>query len=115
MGRFFLFPSLPLTRIRNLSFLVPLIQGWDIFQAFQKHCRLPEGGFASILDVDQVPVVHEDRMETFWLAETLKYLYLLFSEEELLPLDQYVFNTEVRSCFPLFFVAVALSIHGSKD
>ncbi|KAK4703773.1 hypothetical protein P7C70_g2433, partial [Phenoliferia sp. Uapishka_3] len=70
--------------------------GWEIFQAFNKHCRLPEGGFASILDVDQVPVVHEDRMETFWISETLKYLYLLFSEDTLVPLDRFVFNTEVR-------------------
>ncbi|GAA6028046.1 hypothetical protein JCM8097_001846 [Rhodosporidiobolus ruineniae] len=72
--------------------------GWEIFQAFVKHCRLPEGGFASIRDVDQVPVVYEDRMETFWISETLKYLYLLFSEPDLLPLDRYVFNTE---CHPL--------------
>lgn len=43
-------------------------QGWEIFQAFDKHCRLPDGGFASIYDVDQVPVEHEDRMETFWVV-----------------------------------------------
>jgi hypothetical protein len=29
------------------------------------------GGYVSILDVNQVPVETEDRMETFWLAETL--------------------------------------------
>jgi hypothetical protein len=29
-------------------------------------------------------------------SETLKYLYLLFSEAELVPLDQYVFNTEAH-------------------
>ena len=44
-----------------------------------------------------MPVVHEDRMETFWISETLKYLYLLFSEDTLVPLDKYVFNTEVSS------------------
>ena len=49
-----------------------MVQGWEIFQAFEKHCRLPGGGFASIYDVDQVPVVHEDRMETFWIAETVR-------------------------------------------
>lgn len=36
-------------------------------------------------------------METFWIAETLKYLYLLFSEDSLVPLDKYIFNTEVSS------------------
>lgn len=61
------------------------------------HQRLtdPSAPCCSILDVDKVPVTHEDRMETFWIAETLKYLYLLFSEESLIPLDRYVFNTEV--------------------
>lgn len=34
-------------------------------------------------------------MESFFLAETLKYLYLLFDDEkELIPLDKWVFNTE---------------------
>lgn len=94
-------------------------QGWHIFQSFVEHCRLPDGGFASIRDVDELPVVHEDRMETFWIvrplpparillsssladsqfdsqSETLKYLYLLFSEAELVPIDKYVFNTEAH-------------------
>lgn len=37
-------------------------------------------------------------MESFWLAETLKYLYLTLddSEPQLLPLDEYVFNTEAH-------------------
>jgi hypothetical protein len=43
-------------------------QGWKIFQAFEKHCRLPGGGYASIRDVDELPVRHEDRMETFWIV-----------------------------------------------
>ncbi|BGP38422.1 mannosyl-oligosaccharide alpha-1,2-mannosidase [Rhodotorula kratochvilovae] len=75
--------------------------GWQIFRAFETHCRLPDGGFASIRDVDARPVVHEDRMETFWLSETLKYLFLLFSEKELVPLDRYVLNTEAH-VFPVF-------------
>lgn len=39
-----------------------------------------------------------DKMESFWLAETLKYLYLLLddSSPEMLPLDQFVFNTEAH-------------------
>ncbi|KAL6754033.1 glycoside hydrolase [Haematococcus lacustris] len=35
-------------------------------------------------------------MESFWLAETLKYFYLLFSEPDVIPLDQFVFNTEAH-------------------
>jgi len=32
--------------------------------------------------------------ETFWLAETLKYLFLIFDEPQRLSLDEWVFNTE---------------------
>ncbi|KAF1363289.1 alpha-mannosidase IC [Lizonia empirigonia] len=38
----------------------------------------------------------EDNMESFWMAETLKYFYLVFSEPELLSLDEWVFNTEAH-------------------
>ena len=37
-----------------------------------------------------------DRMESFWLAETLKYFYLIFSEPDLVSLDEYVLNTEAH-------------------
>jgi len=30
------------------------------------------------------------------MAETLKYFYLLFSDEDVIPLDSYVFNTEAH-------------------
>ncbi|KAK0659653.1 Mannosyl-oligosaccharide alpha-1 [Lasiodiplodia hormozganensis] len=37
-----------------------------------------------------------DRMESFWTAETLKYFYLLFSDPNVVSLDDYVFNTEAH-------------------
>jgi hypothetical protein len=40
--------------------------------------------------------VKDDKMQSFFLAETLKYLYLLFSPSELISLDQWVFNTEAH-------------------
>jgi len=68
--------------------------GWNIFTAFEKHTKLDEG-YASISDV-LIPK-YIDKMETFYLAETLKYLYLLFSDDfNLLSLDDYVFNTEAH-------------------
>jgi len=70
--------------------------GASIHEAIEKHARVATGGYAVIKNVDATPVIHEDKMETFFLAETLKYLYLLFSEESLLPLDEYVFNTEAH-------------------
>lgn len=37
----------------------------------------------------------EDRMESFFLAETLKYLYLLFDDDNFVNQSPYTFNTEV--------------------
>jgi len=35
-------------------------------------------------------------MQSFFLAETLKYFYLLFSPSSVIPLDEWVFNTEAH-------------------
>ncbi|KAH9947075.1 glycoside hydrolase [Amylocystis lapponica] len=75
--------------------------GWNIFQAIEKHCRVESGGYASVLNVDSVPAELEDKMETFLMSETLKYLYLLFEDASVLPLSKYVFNTEAHP-FPIF-------------
>jgi len=75
--------------------------GWAIFQAIEKHCKIPSGGYATIINVDEVPVRHDDKMETFFLSETLKYLFLLFSDGDTIPLSKYVFNTEAHP-LPIF-------------
>ncbi|TBU62424.1 glycoside hydrolase [Dichomitus squalens] len=74
--------------------------GWNIFKAIETHCKIETGGYASIINVDAVPVEHEDKMETFLMSETLKYLYLLFEDNSVLPLSEYVFNTEAHP-FPI--------------
>ncbi|TPR07779.1 hypothetical protein CAN33_0015545 [Aspergillus niger] len=71
--------------------------GWEIFKAFHKHTRVQDGeGYTSLCDVTIVPPKRRDNMESFWLAETLKYLYLLFSPNDFLPLTDVVFNTEAH-------------------
>ncbi|KAJ2600119.1 Mannosyl-oligosaccharide 1,2-alpha-mannosidase mns3 [Coemansia sp. RSA 1804] len=71
--------------------------GWRIFEAFEKWARLPDGhGYSNLLDVTVVPPQHADKMETFFVSETLKYLYLLFSDSSTVPLSRYVFNTEAH-------------------
>lgn len=69
---------------------------WSMFTAINKITET-EFANAAISDVS-VPVSppKEDRMESFWLAETLKYFYLIFSEPELVSLDDFVFNTEAH-------------------
>ncbi|KAH9488780.1 hypothetical protein Btru_059411 [Bulinus truncatus] len=68
---------------------------WDAVQALEKHCRV-EGGFTGLKDVYQINPQQDDVQQSFFLAETLKYLYLIFSEDSLLPLDKWVFNTEAH-------------------
>lgn len=70
-----------------------------IFQALEKHCRV-EGGYSGIRDVYQENPTLDDVQQSFFLAETLKYLYLIFSEDDLLPLDKWVLNTEAHP-FPI--------------
>jgi len=56
-------------------------------------CRT-EDGFAAIKDVRTMEL--KDSMESFFLAETLKYAYLIFAPESTLDLKNYVFTTEAH-------------------
>ncbi|EDO64315.2 AGAP000558-PB [Anopheles gambiae str. PEST] len=69
--------------------------GWDAVQALEKHCRTPTG-YTGLKNVYLTEPVKDDVQQSFFLAETLKYLYLLFSDDSLLPLDDWVFNTEAH-------------------
>jgi mannosyl-oligosaccharide alpha-1,2-mannosidase len=70
--------------------------GWTIFQSFEKYTRLPDG-YSSINDVrNRDNIQSRDKMESFFLAETLKYFYLLFGERNLFPFHQWIFNTEAH-------------------
>lgn len=98
-------------------------RGWAIFLAIEKMCRMPSG-YASVLGVDRRAgggVTWLDEMPRyvashlhcnmranirFWiysyaLAETWKYLYLMFLDEDPLPMDKWVFNTEAHP-LPIF-------------
>lgn len=70
--------------------------GWQIFEAFEKYTKVDSGGYTSLDDVTVLPPRRRDKMETFFLGETLKYLYLLFGNSTTIPLDEYVFNTEAH-------------------
>ncbi|XP_040053804.1 endoplasmic reticulum mannosyl-oligosaccharide 1,2-alpha-mannosidase [Gasterosteus aculeatus] len=72
--------------------------GWEILQSFNNYTKVPGGGYTSINNVrDPLNPGPRDKMESFFLGETLKYFYLLFSDDpELLSLDKYVFNTEAH-------------------
>ncbi|KAG9229695.1 putative endoplasmic reticulum mannosyl-oligosaccharide 1,2-alpha-mannosidase [Amylocarpus encephaloides] len=72
---------------------------WRMFQAIEKVSRT-EIAAAAIADItvspDEVKNQKVDSMESFWLAETLKYFYLCFDDWGSVSLDEWVLNTEAH-------------------
>ncbi|KAL4922634.1 glycoside hydrolase [Aspergillus aurantiobrunneus] len=76
---------------------------WEMFEAIDAVTKteLANAAVRDVTDTASVAgmggyVQREDSMESFWMAETLKYLYLIFSEPGLVSLDEFVFNTEAH-------------------
>jgi ER degradation enhancer, mannosidase alpha-like 2 len=67
-----------------------LEMGRDFFEALVAHCRT-DAGYTNLKSV--ITKEKGDLMPSYFLAETLKYLYLLFAPETTLDLDRVVFNT----------------------
>lgn len=70
-------------------------KGWKMFEAIHE-ATVADYGASAIFDVTSETPVALDEMESFWLAETLKYFYLLFSDPSVISLDDYVLNTEAH-------------------
>jgi mannosyl-oligosaccharide alpha-1,2-mannosidase len=74
---------------------------WEGFQRMEELCRAGSG-YSGIRDVSKKNGGNKDNfMQSFWLAETLKYLYLIFAEESEVQLqvsskNRFVFNTEAH-------------------
>jgi mannosyl-oligosaccharide alpha-1,2-mannosidase len=70
-------------------------RAWNMFKTIIAHTLTPIA-HAALDDCTASTPPKADRMESFWLAETLKYFYLIFSEPDVVSLDQYVLNTEAH-------------------
>jgi hypothetical protein len=46
------------------------------WQAFERHAKVPSGGYSNVDSVHELPAncTKQDKQETWWFAETLKYL-----------------------------------------
>ena len=70
--------------------------GWEVFSAIERFCKA-KYAYGSIHGVDNPNVKADDSMESFFLAETMKYLYLLQDPDtEIDILHKHVFNTEAH-------------------
>ncbi|KAF1800385.1 glycoside hydrolase family 47 protein [Mucor lusitanicus] len=71
-------------------------KAWKIFEAIEKYCKTTSG-YTRIADVTNMEDVKPLNFEeSYFFAETLKYLYLMFSDPNYISLDEYVFNTEAH-------------------
>jgi mannosyl-oligosaccharide alpha-1,2-mannosidase len=70
-------------------------KGWKMWEAIMKATRT-DVAHSAIKDVLDKTPTKSDEMESFWLAETLKYFYLLFATPDTVSLDEWVLNTEAH-------------------
>jgi mannosyl-oligosaccharide alpha-1,2-mannosidase len=67
---------------------------WNIWSSIEKHCKTASA-YGSLANVNSGAHI-DDRMESFFLAETIKYLYLAQDPDRPIDLKEYVFNTEAH-------------------
>ena len=68
--------------------------GWEMWTSIERSCRA-KYGYAHLVDVP-IPMSHDDREESFFFAETLKYAYMLFKDEKIVDLAKQVITTEAH-------------------
>jgi mannosyl-oligosaccharide alpha-1,2-mannosidase len=62
---------------------------WKMFQSIESATRT-DMSYASIQDVTNPDAGKTDASESFWMGETLKYFFLIFSEPDVWSLDDWV-------------------------
>ncbi|CUG31017.1 mannosyl-oligosaccharide alpha-1,2-mannosidase, putative [Bodo saltans] len=70
--------------------------GWKIFRAIDRWCKVETGGYSGLKEVNVKTPLKDNLMQSFWMAETLKYAYLLFADDDAFDLSLWVFNTEAH-------------------
>ncbi|KZF22942.1 glycoside hydrolase family 47 protein [Xylona heveae TC161] len=70
-------------------------KAWNMFLAIEEQTKT-NLAYSAIADVTRPMSEKLANMESFWFAETLKYFYLIFSEPDLVSLDEFVLNTEAH-------------------
>ena len=75
-------------------------KAWEMFTSVRRmtETHLANTAISDVTMIDSKTGLppREDRMESFWLAETLKYFYLIFCEPSVISLDEWVLNTEAH-------------------
>ncbi|KAH6881197.1 mannosyl-oligosaccharide 1,2-alpha-mannosidase [Coprinopsis sp. MPI-PUGE-AT-0042] len=67
-------------------------RGWAIFQSIEQYTKTTHG-YSSVYGIDNATPSLEDDQPSYFLSETLKYLYLLFDDSNSIDLSSWVFTT----------------------
>jgi mannosyl-oligosaccharide alpha-1,2-mannosidase len=70
-------------------------RAWEAFQSITAATEA-KFGYTAIRDVMREGGSVLNDQESFWMAETLKYLFLIFDDPTRISLDEWVFNTEAH-------------------
>lgn len=65
---------------------------WRTLASMERRCRLPNGAYTVLHEPSVGNITRGDRMPSEFLGATLKFLYLTFSNNDVLPLNDWVFN-----------------------
>lgn len=75
---------------------------WELFESITLNCET-ESGFSNVQNVNHEPIHLNNYQDATFLAATLKYLYLIFTDKDddevenshskLILLDEWVFNS----------------------
>lgn len=68
---------------------------WEIWKSIDLNCKT-DTAYGALSNVQVKHGKIDDRMESFFLAETIKYLYLAQDPDRPIDLMEYVFNTEAH-------------------
>ena len=87
---------------------------WELAQSIYQHARSADGRYHELIEVNQAQNRTESKPDsgshpssrpTRFISATPKYLYLTFSEEDVMPMDRWVFSA----------LALPLPICGRND
>ncbi|RCI02895.1 maturation of Asn-linked oligosaccharides protein [Rhizopus stolonifer] len=68
---------------------------WKLYLSIDRYTKT-KYGYTAINNVDDTQTTLENFQESFLFAETMKYLYLTFTDTNCISLNDYVFNTEAH-------------------
>lgn len=69
-------------------------RAWEAFEHILSATKAPYGCSSVENVMKRDGAKKRNEQESFWIAETLKYLYLMFSDEDVISLDDWVLTTE---------------------